>query len=63
MAKQLNFIVEDEVKQAAVDGAKEDGMMLRAWIARAIMERRRRQVGALGSIEPNGETGEVNLRS
>ena len=60
MAKQLNFTVDDDVKQAAVDGAKEDGMMLRAWIARAILAFRRRQIDArTAELQP----GEVRLRS
>ena len=60
MAKQLNFTVDDEVKQAAVDGAKEDGMMLRVWISRAIMDKRRRQLSAAVSAKTHGE---VDLRS
>lgn len=41
--KQLNMMVEDDVKDAAVAGAKQDGMLLNKWVSRAILERRARQ--------------------
>ena len=35
--KQLNMMVEDEVKQAAVDGARSAGMLLNKWVSKAIL--------------------------
>lgn len=51
--KQLNMMVEDEVKQAAVDGARAAGMLLNKWVSRAILAHAVRQI--------EGPTPPVNL--
>lgn len=60
--KQLNMMVDDEVKQAAVDGARSAGMLLNKWVSKAILERRVREIrgtdagiGATGAGTGTGE--------